>query len=128
MEKVSLTETLQDSMVRGFIELCSWPPKYGSNLVAYTIYQNIELRLPQGRAAACVNQLFGLHIRRSRVHKFKAAAAKFYESAYHRILKRLCKGHLLHVDETSAKVNGGTGYVWALSSMQEVAYFYTQTE
>jgi predicted RecB family nuclease len=104
-----------------------WPPKYGSSLVAYAIYQNIELRLPQGRVAASVNQLFGLSIRRSRVHRFKTAAAKFYQSTYHRILKGLCKGHLLHVDETSAKVKGETGYVWALSSMQEVAYFYTQT-
>src|SRR4029077_707374 len=36
----------------------SWTSKkYGQNLVAYAIYQTIELRLPQSRVAAGMNQL-----------------------------------------------------------------------
>jgi hypothetical protein len=31
----------------------------------------------------------------------------------------------LHVDETSINVRGVSGYVWALTSMEEVAYFFT---
>jgi hypothetical protein len=42
-------------------------------------------------------------------------------------MKRLCSGHLLHVDETSVSVKGKDGYVWVLTSMEEVAYFYTPT-
>jgi hypothetical protein len=34
---------------------------------------------------------------------------------------------LLHVDETSAGVVGRDGYVWVITSMEEVAYFYTPT-
>jgi predicted RecB family nuclease len=34
--------------------------RFGPNLVAYTIYQNIELRLPQNRIALSVNKIFGL--------------------------------------------------------------------
>ena len=45
---------------------------------------------------------------------------------YNRLLKRLCNGRLLHVDETSAGVMG-EGYVWVLTSLEEVAYFYTPT-
>jgi hypothetical protein len=42
-------------------------------------------------------------------------------------MKRLCSGRLLHVDETSVSVKGKDGYVWVLTSLEEVAYFYTST-
>jgi predicted RecB family nuclease len=100
--------------------------KYGSDLVAYTIYQNIQLRLPQSRVALSVNKLFGLYISRNTTNRFKAAAAQTYEGTYNHLLKRLCNGRLLHVDETSAGVMG-EGYVWVLTSLEEVAYFYTPT-
>ncbi|MGA7869343.1 MAG: IS66 family transposase [Candidatus Binatus sp.] len=101
--------------------------KYGPNLVAYTIYQNIDLQLPQIRIARSVKQLFGLHISRNTTNQFKAAAAQTYEGTYSLILKRLCSGRLLHVDETSIGVKGREGYVWVLASLEEVAYFYTAT-
>ena len=46
---------------------------------------------------------------------------------YSNLLKRLCNGRLLHVDETSAGVMGKEGYVWVLTSLEEVAYFHTPT-
>ena len=46
---------------------------------------------------------------------------------YDHLLKRLCTGRLLHVDETSVGVKGKNGYVWVLTSLEEVAYFYTPT-
>jgi predicted RecB family nuclease len=105
-----------------------WPTrKYGPDLVAYMIYQNIELRLPQSRVARSVKTLFGLYISRNTTNRFKAAAAQTYESTYNHLLKRLCSGSLLHVDETSAGVMGKEGYVWVLTSLEEVAYFYTPT-
>ena len=42
-------------------------------------------------------------------------------------IKKLCNGRLLHVDETSVSVRGKNGYVWVLTSMDEVAYFFTPT-
>jgi hypothetical protein len=54
-------------------------------------------------------------------------AAEAYRSAYDSILKGLCGGRLLQVDETSISVKGRNGYVWVLASMEEVAYFYTPT-
>ena len=91
------------------------------------MYQNIELRLPQSRVALSVKKLFGLDISRNTTNQFKAAAAQTYEGTYSHILKRLCSGRLLHVDETSVSVKGKEGYVWVLTSMEEVAYFYTPT-
>jgi predicted RecB family nuclease len=105
-----------------------WTAKrYGPNLTAYAIYLNIELRLPQDRVSSNLNKLFGLSLPRGATNRFKADAAEAYRSAYNDIMKRLCSGHLLHVDETSVSVKGKDGYVWVLTSMEEVAYFYTPT-
>jgi predicted RecB family nuclease len=101
--------------------------KYGSDLFAYAIYQNIELRLPQNRIALSLKALFDLDISRGTINQFKAAAAQSYEGTYNQILQRLCSGRLLHVDETRAGVMGREGYVWVLTSLEEVAYFYTST-
>ena len=57
----------------------------------------------------------------------KAASAQIYEGTYNQIVKRLCSGRLLHVDETSIGVKGKEGYVWVLTSLEEVAYFHTPT-
>jgi len=53
--------------------------------------------------------------------------AHAYQGVYDDLLKRLCNGPLLHVDETSVSVKGKNGYVWVLASMDHVAYFYTPT-
>ena len=99
--------------------------KYGPDLMAYTMYLNIELRLPQGHVDSNVGKLFGLHIPRGTTKGFKAMIAHAYHGVYDDLLKRLCNGPLLHVDETSVSVKGKNGYVWVLASMEHVAYFYT---
>jgi predicted RecB family nuclease len=105
-----------------------WTAKrYGPNLTAYAIYLNIELRLPQERVSSHLNKLFGLGLPRGATNRFKADAAEAYRGTYNDIIKRLCSGRLLHVDETSVSVKGKDGYVWVLTSLDEVAYFHTPT-
>ena len=103
------------------------PAKYGPNLIAYTMYQNIELGLPLLRIDSSINKLFGLHLPRGWSNRMKAAAADSYRSTYDNLLQRLCSGSLLHVDETSVSVRGANCYVWVLASLEEVAYIYTST-
>jgi hypothetical protein len=111
-----------------FSRIASWTAgKYGHNLLAHTMYLNIELRLPQGHVDASVGKLFGLHIPNGTTNHFKTAAAHNYQCVYDDLLKELCTGSLLHVDETSVSVKGKNGYVWVLASMEQVAYFYTPT-
>ena len=117
----SCTKTFFDRIASG--AAC----KYGHNLLAYTMYLNIELRLPQSHVDASVGKLFGLHIPSGTTSKFKSAAANIYRCVYDDLLKKLCTGSLLHVDETSVSVKGRNGYVWVLASMDQVAYFFTPT-
>jgi Transposase IS66 family len=53
--------------------------------------------------------------------------SNFSRCPYDNLLKRLCSGCLLHVDETSVSVKGVSCYVWVLASLEEVAYIYTST-
>jgi predicted RecB family nuclease len=62
-----------------------WAGKYGPNLIAYAIYQNIELRIPQSLIAVGINQLFGLNISRNMTNKFKSAAAQLYKHTYDKL-------------------------------------------
>jgi Transposase IS66 family len=98
--------------------------KYGPAVAAYAVYQVIELGLSQNRVASSVGQLFDLYVCRNTINQFKAAIAQNYASTYDGLLKQLCGGPLLHVDETRASVRGKECYVWVLTSMEEVAYFY----
>lgn len=103
------------------------PAKYGWDLIAYAMYQNIELHLPQMSIDSSMSKLFGLPLPRGWTNKMKMAAAQLYAITHDRLVKKLCSGHLLHIDETSISVRGVNGYVWVLTSMEEVAYFYTPT-
>src|SRR5262249_12893224 len=101
--------------------------KYGSNLTAYAVYLNIELRLSLGSVTSHIVKLFDISLWGDKIYMFKAETAETYRNVYDEILKSLCKGTLLHVDETSVSVRGTNGYVWALTNMEEVAYLYTPT-
>ena len=72
-----------------------------------------------------MNQLFGLNISRQTMNGFKNDMAQAYLCTYDRFLKELCRGRLLHVDETSISVMGKNSYVWVLTSMEDVVYFHT---
>jgi predicted RecB family nuclease len=88
------------------------PGKYGWNLIAYAMYQNIELHLPQLSIDSSMSKLFGLRLPRGWTNKMKRAAAQLYAITHDGLVKKLCSGRLLHVDETNISVRGINGYVW----------------
>jgi len=98
--------------------------KYGPNLAIISTYLNIDLRMSQGRIADFFNQLLGLNLSRNVINKFKAKSATSYKSTYDKLLKRIFAGDLIHADETKLNVDGTAGYVWAFTSMENVAYVY----
>ncbi len=110
-------------------ELKRWAhSRFGSGVAIYALYQNIELRLPLRVIASSMNKLFGLNLSERTVGRFKEEAAKIYGETYAMLVKRLCSGQLIHVDETKINVRGGGGgYVWVLANIEEVAYIYSET-
>jgi hypothetical protein len=111
-----------------FPKLKRWPgSKYGTEIVAYALYQNIGLRLPTESVDGSLNKLFGLHLPLRTTGAFKRMAAKAYEESYNALVKSLCSGRLLHADETKVSVKGKTGFVWVFANLEEVAYIYSET-
>jgi predicted Zn-ribbon and HTH transcriptional regulator len=65
------------------------PAKYGWDLIAYAIYQNIELHLPQMSIDSSIGKLFGLPLPRGWTNKMKMAAAQLYAITHDRLVKKL---------------------------------------
>jgi predicted RecB family nuclease len=101
--------------------------KYGSGLTAYMMYMNIELRLPHGHVDNHVERVFGLHMAPGSAKRCKTTMALSYRPIYDNLVKKLCSGPLLNVDETGISVRGHGGFVWVLASAEDVAYVYTPT-
>jgi predicted RecB family nuclease len=101
--------------------------RHGLALLAYIVYQLVELKIPQGTVASSLNQLFDLRLCRNAVNNQKTRAAEIYKETYEGILKRILSGRLIHADETKVNIRKGSAYVWVLTNLEEVVYFYTGT-
>jgi len=101
--------------------------RHGLGLLAHIIYQLIELKMPQGAIADSITQLFNLPLHRNAVLRQKTRAAEIYQATYEGILRRILDGRLIHADETKINIKRGSGYVWVLTNLEEVAYLYTDT-
>ena len=98
--------------------------KYGPNLRILSVYLHIDLRMPQSRIADFINQIFGFNLSRAIINKFKTKAALSFKTSYERLLQKIASGKLIQVDETHVISDGKVGYIWAFTSMQNVAYIY----
>jgi transposase len=108
-------------------ETCWGKGKYGSGVMAYSLYLNIELRLPQQHVAAMLNRLFGFPLDSSTIGRFKADAADNYKKTFDALVNSLCHGQLLHVDETKVDLRDKNGFVWVFANMEEVVSVYSDT-
>lgn len=91
------------------------------------IYQIIELRLAQRTVAESLNQLFCLNLNAGSIQGLKTDAAQLYKVTYETILNKIVSGKLLHADETKIALIGKEGFVWVVTNLEEVTYFYTET-
>ena len=53
--------------------------------------------------------------------------ARYYQTTYDGLLKRLIAGGLIHADETKIELKGGEGYVWVFTNLEEVVFVYKPT-
>ena len=64
------------------------PAKYGWDLIAYAMYQNIELHLPQMSIDTSMSKLFGLPLPHGWTNKMKPAAAQSYAITHDRLVRK----------------------------------------
>ena len=101
--------------------------RYGWNLCAFFLYLIIEVNVPQFTTVALLNRLFGIGAYRTSMHTVKKQCAGYYRDTYQLIRERILRSHVIHVDETKANVQGKAGYVWVLTSLEDVYYMYSDT-
>ncbi len=99
----------------------------GPSLMAYIVYQLIDLHLAQRDIVRNINDLFDYNLNVGAITNQKARASQAYKSTYEAILHKLVSGNLIHADETKIKINGKDGFVWVLTSLEEVFFFYKET-
>ena len=101
--------------------------KYGNTICSYIVYQIIELQLAQNVVGKSMEQLFRIPASRGMINRLKAGTADRYEDTYQRILEKIVAGKLVHADETRATVGGKAAYVWVFTSLEEVAFVYSES-
>src|SRR5206468_7371513 len=67
---------------------------------------------------------FGLRVDTMEVLTIKILMASRYRQTLKGILARIVAGGLVHIDETEVKLRKSKGYVWVLTSMEDVVYIY----
>ena len=95
--------------------------------MAYAVYQNIGLRLPQESVDHEFQKLFGLPFTIGTTGRIKKMAAKYYMATYKGLLMKLRSGLLIHADETKISLKDKAGFVWVFANMEEVAYVFSET-
>jgi hypothetical protein len=100
---------------------------YGKSLKAYVLYQVIELRISQHAVARTAGAIFGLRMSATSINCIKISATKQYETTYQSILRRIVAGPLVHADETQVMIKGKARYVWVFTSLEDVAYVYSES-
>ena len=53
--------------------------------------------------------------------------ACYYRATYKRLLKKILSSNVLHVDETTVRLQNGKGYVWVFTNLEEVVFMYRPT-
>jgi transposase IS66 family protein/RNase H-like protein len=109
-----------------------WPPErdknrsvYQPGLACWSVYQNIECKQNMWQVRASLMDVFGLDVPPRQFYLFKTWVAARYAGLYEEIRRAILGGHLVHADETTVNLlNNGKGYVWVLTSLDKVYYFY----
>jgi predicted RecB family nuclease len=98
--------------------------KYLHGLKSWAMYQLVVYRLSLNQLVAMFEDCFGLRVSYDDVVMIKALMARRYRETLKRILTKIVTGGLVHVDETKIDLRQGKGYVWVLTSMEDVVYLY----
>jgi predicted RecB family nuclease len=101
---------------------------YQPGLVNWCVYQNIECKQNMWQVRETLSDVFGMHVPQRQLYFFKTWVAERYEAVYEMILRAIVQGHLIHADEATVNLRDNEkGYVWVLSSLDKVYFFYKPT-
>jgi hypothetical protein len=98
--------------------------QFGHSLMSWCVYQHVFRSQIMLQVYHSLRDLFELYIGTTNVYNFKSVMAAYYESMYENILDSILKGAIIHIDETQVNLRQSKGYIWVLTSIDKVYYFY----
>jgi hypothetical protein len=57
----------------------------------------------------------------------KTVMANKYTNTYRLLIREIQNGDLVHVDEAAVSIKGNKAYIWVVTNLDEVAYFYSDS-
>jgi predicted RecB family nuclease len=98
--------------------------KHFHALKSWAIYQHVVHRVSFQNLESMFEECFDLRICYQELHMIKSLMARRYQATYRGILQKIVSGDLIHADETHANLQKGKGYVWVLTNLEEVIFFF----
>ena len=97
---------------------------YGHDLMSWCVYFNVVSGLNMLKVQKCLEQLFSLRVENAQLYRFKRYIAASYLSLDNELLDAIVKSPVVHVDETTVNLRDQTGYVWVVTTIDMVHFFY----
>ena len=117
------TECKRTSKPKG----CKNIPKYGSDLINWSMNLFINNQVNLNTVVKILFDSFDINIPRNSLNYYKSCMCKRYETTLFEIKGLIVSGPLIHVDETSVKVDGfSSPYVWVFTNMNTVYYLFRE--
>jgi len=92
---------------------------FGNNTIAQATLLKYEDRLPHRKIRNALMRQYGLEISPATILDLTRRAADAVQSEYDAILDRVRNASILHVDETSIKVQGKKYWIWVFTTPSE---------
>ncbi|MDO1450862.1 TM0106 family RecB-like putative nuclease [Rhodocytophaga aerolata] len=101
-------------------------PKYGRNLMIWSVNQNISYNISFRNIANSIKEQFDIHLPENETAIFNSIIAKEYMETYQNIKKSILAGSLLHIDESPINIKEFEAkcYVWVFATMDSVFYLF----
>ena len=104
------------------------PLRYGHGLDSWCIYLNNVCGVNMSKIRKSLQDTFGLFLPIDTLYRAKGRIRDHYNPLYAEILQGILTDAVVHVDETTVRLRQQQkGYVWVLTSMDKVYYFYRPT-
>lgn len=95
---------------------------FGKNVQTYVALSKFEDRLPLRKVENSLFRNHNLKITNSGIYKITKQVARKLSKKYYEVIKKIRSSDILHVDETSYKLNGKTWWLWVFCSESSILF------
>ena len=101
--------------------------KHFHGLKSWVMYQHVVHRISLSSLPSMLQDCFALHVLSDELYTIRSLMAQRYRATWKAILRKMLAGDVIHIDETQVGLQRSKGYVWVLTSLEEVIYIYRDT-